>query len=46
MKGNEWKKYEQQFALKMKTAMKNLGPLIREAVSTLHVVYGPGDPHS
>ncbi len=26
--------------------MKDLDPLIREAVSTLHVVHGPGHPHS
>ena len=42
----DWRTYEQQFALRIKTAMKELDPLIREAVSTLHVVHGPGHPHS
>ena len=42
----DWRTYEQQFALRIKTAMKDLDPLIREAVSTLHVVHGPGHPHS
>ena len=42
----DWRTYEQQFALRIKTVMKDLDPLIREAVSTLHVVHGPGHPHS
>ncbi len=37
--------YEQQFAQRIKTAMKDLDPLIQEAVSTLHIVHGPCHPH-
>ena len=45
-KDRDWRTYEQQFSLRIKTAMRDLDPLINEAVSTLHIVHGPGPPHS
>ena len=45
-KDRDWRTYEQQFSQRIKTAMRELDPLIGEAVSTLHIVHGPGHPHS
>jgi hypothetical protein len=42
----DWRTYEQQFSQRIKAAMKDLDPLIHEAVSALHIVHGPGHPHS
>ena len=42
----DWRTYEQEFSLRIKTAMKDLEPLIHEAVSTIRVVRGPGHPHA
>jgi transposase len=40
----DWRTYEQQFSHRIKTAMKELDPLIKEAVSSLHTHNGPGHP--
>ena len=40
----DWRTYEQQFSHRIKTAMKELDPLIEEAVSTIHTHHGPGHP--
>ena len=42
----DWRTYEQEFSTRIKTAMKDLDPLIQEAVSTIHIIHGPGHPHS
>jgi len=41
-----WRTYEQEFSKRIRTAMNDLDPLIHEAVSTLHIIHGPGHPHS
>lgn len=38
----DWRTYEQQLAARLKYAIRNLEPLISEAVSTLHVERGQG----
>lgn len=38
----DWRTYEQQLAARVKFAIRNLEPLIDEAVSTLHVERGQG----
>ena len=45
-KKRDWRTYEQEFSLRIKTAMKDLEPLIDEAVSTITIIRGPGHPHS
>ena len=45
-KERDWRTYEQEFSLRIKTAMKDLEPLIEEAVSTITIIHGPGHPHS
>ena len=45
-KKRDWRTYEQEFSLRIKTAMKDLEPLIDEAVSTITIIHGPGHPHS
>jgi transposase len=45
-KERDWRTYEQEFAERIKTAMKDLDPLIHEAVSTIRIIQGPGHPHS
>ena len=45
-KKRDWRTYEQGFSLRIKTAMKDLEPLIEEAVSTITIINGPGHPHS
>jgi transposase len=45
-KKRDWRTYERQFALRMKTAVNELDPLIRQAVSAIHMVHGPGHPHA
>ena len=45
-KERDWRTYEQEFAHRIKTAMKDLDPLIGEAASTISIVPGPGHPHS
>ena len=42
----DWRTYEQQFALRIKTAMREIDPLIHQAVSVIRIVQGPGHPHS
>ncbi len=43
-KERDWRTYEQEFSKRIKTAMKDLEPLIHEAVSTIHIIHGPGHP--
>lgn len=38
----DWRTYEQQLAARLKHAVRNLEPLVEEAVSTLHVERGQG----
>ena len=45
-KGRDWRTYEQEFSHRIKSAMKDLEPLIDEAVSTIRIAHGPGHPHS
>ncbi len=45
-KKRDWRTYEQEFSLRIKTAMRDLEPLIDEAVSTITIIHGPGHPHS
>lgn len=45
-KERDWRTYEQEFSHRIKTAMRDLEPLIGEAVSTIRTVHGPGHPHS
>jgi transposase len=45
-KERDWRTYEQEFSARIKTAMKDLDPLIQEAVSTIHIIHGPGHPYS
>ena len=45
-KKRDWRTYEQQFALRIKTAVNELDPLIRQAVSAIHIVHGPGRSHT
>ena len=45
-KERDWRTYEQEFAERIKAAMKDLDPLIGEAVSTIRIIRGPGHPHS
>lgn len=45
-KDRDWRTYEQQFSLRIKTAMRDLSPLIDEAVSSLHIIPAKGHPHA
>ena len=45
-KKRDWRTYEQQFALRIRTAMNELDPLIHQAVSVINILQGPGHPHS
>ena len=45
-KPRDWRTYEQEFSLRIKTAMRDLEPLIDEAVSSITIIHGPGHPHS
>ena len=45
-KKRDWRTYEQEFSLRIKTAMRDLEPLIEEAVSSIKLIHGPGHPHS
>ncbi len=44
-KKRDWRTYEQEFSLRIKTAMKDLEPLIEEAVSTITIIHGHWHPH-
>ena len=45
-KERDWRTYEHEYSTRIKTAMKDLDPLIQEAVSTIHIIHGPGHPYS
>ncbi len=45
-KERDWKTYEQEFSTRIKMAMKDLDPLIQEAVSSIRYIKRPGHPHS
>ncbi|EQB72083.1 MAG: transposase [Ferroplasma sp. Type II] len=45
-KERDWRTYEQEFAQRIRMAMKDLDPLVNEAVSTIRIVPGAGHPHS
>ena len=44
MKKGDWRTYEQQFSHRIKTAIKELDPLVKEAVSVIHIHHGPSHP--
>ena len=45
-KERDWITYEQEFSTRIKLAMKELDPLIQEAVSSIKIIHGPGHPYS
>lgn len=45
-KERDWRTYEPEFSTRIKTAMKDLDPLIQEAVSSIKIIPRPGHPHS
>ena len=45
-KERDWRTYEQEFSQRIKMAMKDLDPLINEAVSSIQIIKGPGHPHA
>ena len=45
-KKRDWRTYEQEFSLRIKTAMRDLEPNIDEAVSSITIIHGTGHPHS
>jgi hypothetical protein len=45
MKERDWRTYEQQFSHRIKTAMRELDPLVKEVVSTTHIHHGPDHPY-
>ena len=45
-KERDWRTYEPEFSTRIKTAMKDLDPLIQEAVSSMKIIPRPGHPHS
>ena len=42
----DWKNYEKEFPDRIKKAMRELDPLVNEAVSAIHTVPKPGHPNS
>jgi transposase len=42
----DWRTYEQEFSRRIRMAIKDLDPLVNQAVSTIHITHGPGHPHS
>ncbi len=40
----DWRTYEQQFSLRIRTAIRELDPLIKESVSEIQIIHGPGHP--
>ena len=45
-KERDWRTYEQEFSTRIKMAMKDLDPLINEAVSSIRIIHGLGHLHS
>jgi len=45
-KKRDWRTYEQEFSRRIKMAMKDLDPLVNQAVSTIRIIKGSGHPHS
>lgn len=41
----DWRTYEEQYARRIKEAMKQLKPLVDEAVDPIKIYRGPGAPH-
>ena len=46
VKERNWKSYEKEFSERIKTAMRELEPLVNEAVSEIHTAPQLGHPHS
>ncbi len=42
----DWRTYQSEFSQRIKTAMKELDPLIGKAVSIMHIVKRPGHSYS
>jgi hypothetical protein len=42
----DWRTYEHGLSRRIKMAMKDLDPLVNQAVSTIRIIKGPGHPHS
>ena len=45
-KERDWHIYEKEFSKRFRLAMKDLDPLIQEAVSSVEIIPRPGHPHS
>ena len=45
-KERDWHIYEKEFSKRIRLAMKDLDPLIQEAVSSIRIIPRPGHPHS
>lgn len=45
-KKRDWRTYEEQYAVRIKEAMKQLKPLVDEAADTIQIEKGPGPNHS
>ncbi len=45
-KERDWHSYEKEFSKRIRLAMKDLDPLIQEAVSSVEFIPRPGHPHS
>ena len=45
-KERDWRTYEERYSKRIRSAMKLLDPLIREAVDALHIGRGRGHPHA
>lgn len=44
-KERDWRTYEQRFSVRIRTAMREQGHLIEEAVLSLHIIPARGHPH-
>jgi len=44
-KKRDWRTYEEQYALRIKEAMRQLAPLVDEAIAAIQIDAAPGRPH-
>ena len=45
-KERDWRTYEHEFLARIKLTMMDCDPLIKEAVSTIHIIHGTRHPYS
>jgi hypothetical protein len=45
-KERDWRAYEHEYSTRIKTAIKDLDPLIQESISSIKIKHGPGHPYS